>query len=166
MNLSHGRISFLENSSHRLNQWMEGALFAMGISMAMVVAAQVFFRYVLNHFLFWAEELARYLLVWLSFCGATVAYHREAHPGVDLLVHRLPPVLKQAAGFLVHLTCLAFFGIMVVYGIRFAFFVRLQVTPALTLPKWVIMAVVPFSGAVFIVHCLGLLVRDFQGMKS
>ena len=156
----------LEQICHRLNRWVEGGVFVMGISMALVVAAQVFFRYVLNHSLFWAEELARYLLVWLSFFGATIAYYREAHPGVDFLVHRFPPVLKRASLIVTHGTCLALFGIMVVYGTKFAFFVRLQITPALNLPKWAVMAVIPLSGMVFIIHGIRFLIRDIGTMKS
>ena len=45
--------------SRRINAWVEQSLFGLGVLMIGVVAAQVFFRYVLNHSLFWAEELAR-----------------------------------------------------------------------------------------------------------
>lgn len=53
-----------------------------------------------------------------------------------------------------HLAGMALFTVMVVWGIKFAWFVRLQITPALNLPKWVVMAVVPVCGIVFLIHAL------------
>jgi len=50
----------------------------------------------------------------------------------------------------------------VVSGAQFAWFVRLQIFPALGIAKWVIMAVVPVSGAIFLVHCLAGVCRVFE----
>ena len=74
----------LERLSRKINFWVEYLLFGLGFAMAALVAVQVFFRYVLNHSLFWSEELARYFLVWLTFLGASVAYYRKVHPGIDI----------------------------------------------------------------------------------
>ncbi|MCF8093585.1 MAG: TRAP transporter small permease [Desulfotignum sp.] len=134
----------------------------MGMAMALVVGIQVFSRYGLNYSLFWSEELARFLLIWLSFLGATVAYFHGAHPGVDSLVRRLPDRMKTGALILSYLAGAALFCVMVVSGTQFAWFVRLQITPALGVSKWIIMAVVPVSGAIFLVHCLAGVCRVFD----
>lgn len=153
----------LETLSRGLNRGIEGLLAFLGAGMAAVVAAQVFSRYALNYSLFWSEELARYLLVWLSFLGATVAYYRGLHPGVDVLYARMPPGARRAASAAVHLASLLLFGIMVVYGWQFAHFVRLQISPALQVPKWIPHAILPLSGAVLALHALGFLARDLVG---
>ena len=67
----------------RINQAVEYLLFTMGLGMALLVAVQVFFRYALNHSIFWSEELARFLLIWLTFLGASVVYYRGVHASVD-----------------------------------------------------------------------------------
>ena len=41
-----------------------------------LVLTGVVFRYVLNNPLYWAEEAARLLLIWLSFAGAALAFQR------------------------------------------------------------------------------------------
>lgn len=132
--------------------------------MALLVAAQVFCRYVLNHSLFWSEELARYMLVWLTFLGATVAYYRGLHPGVDAVTSRLQAGGRRASMLLVYLISMALFGVMVVSGTQFAWFVRLQISPALYLPKWIILAIIPVSGAILLLYAwtffLNTLVRD------
>ena len=145
--------------SRRVNTWVEYFVCAMGMAMVLIVGAQVFCRYALNHSLFWSEEAARYLLVWLTFFGASSAYYRGAHPGVDALVSRLGETAKRMIAPLVHVAGLVLFGIMLVYGIEFAHFVRLQISPALGLPKWIPMIAVPISSLVFILHTLGFMVK-------
>lgn len=149
----------LETLSLAVDRWIMRLLFAMGLSMTLVVALQVLFRYGLNRSLFWSGELARFLLVWLTFLGASSAYRRGMHPGVDVLTARLPGKLRRGLSVFVHLLSLAFFGAMVVYGAAFAFFVRLQISPALGLSKWWVMSVIPVSGAVCLIHGLALLVE-------
>ncbi len=148
-----------------LARTVDCCLSALGISMAAIVALEVFCRYVLNHSLFWTEELARYILVWLTFLGATAAYRRKAHPGLDILTARMGPRLHRANTIFIHCICLCFFLVMISYGIDFSYFVRLQITPALYLPKWIIFAIIPVSGLLFVCHCLSFLFREIQGRQ-
>ena len=152
---------YLSKISQVLNHWIQNLVCTMGIAMAVIVAAQVFFRYVLNHSLFWSEELARLLLVWLTFLGATVAYYHGAHPGVDGVFRRLPLWAQKVAALMTHCASLGLFAVMIISGIEFAWFVRLQITPALNLPKWVMMSVVPVSGMILTVHGLTFLFRTW-----
>jgi len=155
--------SFLVRTSDRINRGVEYSLFGLGLAMALTVATQVFFRYVLNQSLFWSEELARFMLVWLTFLGTSVAYKRRAHPGVDILTRRLTPSLRKKAAFTIHVVSLGFFLVMIVYGVQFAYFVRLQISPALVMPKWIILSIIPFSGAILFLHAMAFLVADLTG---
>lgn len=59
--------------------------------MAVAVTAQVFWRYFLGDPIIWAEELARYALVWMTFIGAAVALRSGQLAAMDLVVTRFPP---------------------------------------------------------------------------
>jgi len=159
-------MNLLEAMSWRLNRCVEGCLAVMGLGMAFLVAAQVFFRYTLNQSLFWSEELARYLLVWLTFMGASSAYRRGMHPGVDILYAWMRPGFRKAAVIIAHGASMLLFGVMIVFGCRFAYFVRLQISPALFLPKWTLFAVIPLSGAILMVHALARLSGDVETRAS
>ena len=156
-------MNFFERLSRTINNWVEYSLFGLGFSMTLIVAVQVFCRYVLNHSLFWAEELSRYLLVWLTFLGASVAYRRNVHPGIDVVYNRLPDIIQKIFSNTVHFISIALFAVMIFYGIKFSYFVRLQISPALYIPKWIIFSIIPFSGLIFMVHGLSFLVNAFQG---
>lgn len=152
----------LEKLSRSINHWIEYTLFGLGMAMALIVANQVFFRYVLNQSLFWSEELARYLLVWLTFLGATVAYRRKLHPGIDALYVRMPTMMKKIAALMTHLASIGLFAVMIVYGYQFAYFVRLQISPALYLPKWIILSIIPVSGLILMLHGIAFLLNEIK----
>lgn len=159
-------MTVMQKLSFHINQSIEYLLFGLGFSMAMLVAVQVFFRYVLNQSLFWSEELARYLLVWLTFLGASCAYHRHAHPGVDIIYNRMPPAFRKGCALLIHVVSIGLFAVMIVYGYRFAHFVRLQTTPALQLPKWLVLGIIPVSGGILLIHGISFLIDTLKGEAS
>jgi len=130
--------------------------------MAFLVAVQVFCRYILNSSLFWSEELARYMLVWLSFFGATVAYYQNLHPGIDVLTARLPAAKQRFFRLLVHLISMALGMVMIISGSRFAWFVRMQISPALSIHKWIILAVIPLSGALLFVYAFAFFLHTLR----
>jgi TRAP-type C4-dicarboxylate transport system permease small subunit len=153
---------FIGKISLHCNRIAEKSLLLLGLLMAVIVMLQVFCRYILNHSLFWSEELARYLLVWLTFLGASVAYYRNMHPGVDVIYSRLPGSFKRYTRIVVAVLSLLFFLVMIWYGTRFAYFVRLQTTPALSLPKWTIFSVIPLSGMLLFIHGVAKLLGEFR----
>lgn len=156
----------VRGASDRVNRVVEGTLFGLGLFMALLIGLQVFCRYVLNHSLFWSEELGRLTLVWLTFLGASVAYKRRAHVGLDFLVRRLPPGLQRVLAGLVSLCSLAFFWVMAFYGFGFLHFIRFQRTAALGLPQAVPFGVVPVSGCLLILHALVFLLETIRGEEG
>lgn len=159
-------MKLLKDVSSFCNTWVEHSLAVLGITMAGVIILQVIFRYVLNNSLFWSEELARYLLVWLTFLGASCAYYRKVHPGIDLLTNHLNPKARPAMEIAVHTISLCLFVVMIYHGTLFAYFVRMQISPAMAIPKWVIFSVIPLSGTLFSLHCVTFIVSTMSRKKS
>jgi len=81
---------------------------------------QVFCRYVLGSSLIWAEEICRYLLVWMTFLFAGAAFQRGEMVGFEFLVRRLPPHAKAWLLAPAYLVCVAFLGVIAWYGWIFA----------------------------------------------
>lgn len=154
-------LRLFEKSCSAINRGVEYLLFGLGFSMALLVAVQVFCRYVLNSSLFWSEELARYMMVWLSFLGATVAYYRHLHPGVDTIITRMSKPKQRLSRLCVHCVSLSIAIIMFVSGTQFAWFVRMQVSPALSIPKWIILVIIPLSGLLLFLYAFFFLLKTF-----
>jgi len=144
------------------NRVTEIALAVIGSGMAIVIAVQVFSRYVLNYSLFWSEEVGRICLVWITFLGGSAAYKRHGHIGVDFFVKRLPIGLQRLCTVLVLLLSLAFFSVLMIYGFNFVLFVSAQKTTALGLPLPFPYMVIPLGGALFFLHALDHLLQLFR----
>lgn len=158
--------AWIHRCSERLNGVTEGLLVAIGVTMALVTGLQVFSRYVLNHSLFWSEEVGRICLVWISFLGASAAYKRRAHIGMDFLVVRLPQSVRRKLEMLVVLLSLTFFMVLLIYGTVFAAFITGQRTAALGLPLTLAYLVIPVSGAIFCVHAISNLCRLLDPLRQ
>ncbi|MCX7823470.1 MAG: TRAP transporter small permease [Syntrophobacterales bacterium] len=146
-------------TSDSINWLIERFVGILGILMATVMGVQVVARYVFNHSLFWSEEVGRILLVWLTFLGSTIAYKRKLHVGVDFLVRKLSPFGRRLCFIITVFASLIFFGTLVILGTKFLFVASMYKTAALGIPGNLIYAVIPFSGLVFIIHALNILIE-------
>ena len=63
----------------------------------------VFTRYVMGEQAKWSEELARFLLVWVSLLGGAVAFGTKGHLGVDFFVSKFDPQARKIMAVFVHL---------------------------------------------------------------
>jgi TRAP-type C4-dicarboxylate transport system permease small subunit len=82
-----------------------------------VVVVSVFFRYVLNDSLVWAEEFARFGLVTITFVGTGLGFRKDSHIRVDL-VDRLPIPVARTVRLFVLLVSLAVVGFLALQAVR------------------------------------------------
>jgi TRAP-type C4-dicarboxylate transport system permease small subunit len=94
-------------------EWLAVALL---VAMVVVVSLAVYFRYLLGSPLGWYDEVASFLLVWLTFVGGVVVTRRRRHIGFELLVERQRPAARRALEIAAELLVLAFEALIVVYG--------------------------------------------------
>jgi len=72
-----------------VNYTLDALLFIILAVMSVTVGANVFCRFILNFSIYWGDELAQVLLVWLTFLGAAVATREYAHYAFDYLLKNL-----------------------------------------------------------------------------
>jgi TRAP-type transport system small permease protein len=78
--------------------------------LAFTVFYQFFTRYVLSDSAAWTEEIARYLLIVVTFLGGSMAVRRNTHIHVEFLYRYLPAAVGRSMSTLVDLIRLAFLG--------------------------------------------------------
>jgi TRAP-type transport system small permease protein len=77
---------------------------AMAVMVA-VVGAQVALRYGFNSSIDWADEIARLTFVWSIFLAIALGIKTGSHIGIEIVVARLPAVLRSALARLIALVC-------------------------------------------------------------
>lgn len=80
-------------------------------ALAFVVFLQFFTRYVLNNSLGWTEEIARFLLIGVTFLGAVIAVRKESHIAVELLYRYLPRGARFVLQVAVDVVAFFFYGV-------------------------------------------------------
>lgn len=97
----------------RVLEW--GLIVAVGVLVCDVLWG-VFTRYFLNAQAEWSEELARFLLIWISLLGGAAAFGEKAHLGVDYFVGLFDPGAQKIAAVFGYLIILVFALTVFIYG--------------------------------------------------
>ncbi len=98
MNLTIKTLLFFFNLLEKINTFFlrigrQFAWIAIFL-MVVVIIIQVFFRYVLNNALPWPDELARFLMLWMTGLIAPSAYRWGGFVSIDILERFLPKILS------------------------------------------------------------------------
>ncbi len=117
---------------------------------------------VLTRFVFrspsrWTEELATFMLIWISMLGAALAHRQGSHLGVNWLIQRLDPRIAAVIARFIHVLIIGFAAVVMVYGGTLLVQDRFrsgQILPALGWAKaWMYLAV-PVAGVFIIGYSL------------
>ncbi|WP_138467213.1 TRAP transporter small permease [Poseidonocella sp. HB161398] len=118
----------------RIGLWISGIGLVL---MTAMIAAQVFFRYVLNDSLIWTEPAAILVMGWFILLGAAVGIREGYHLSFEVLLYLLPDRVKLVLYSISDIVVTAFGAGMVIYGWQLA-----AKTAGTTIPS------LGFSGAV------------------
>jgi TRAP-type C4-dicarboxylate transport system permease small subunit len=86
------------------------------VAMTVIVAYQVFMRYVLNASPPWTEASSIMIMSWFIFLGAAVGVRENFHMGFDVLLYVLPPAAKPWLRAISDIAIFAFAAGMVYFG--------------------------------------------------
>lgn len=119
--------------------------------MVVVVAAGVFFRFIINNPLQWSEELARFLMLWTGFAAMNISMRRDNHIKINVIRKFLPSWLQIILDYIVYLLIGFFLLLLMIKGYNMSVSTRMT---ALALPvsmTW-IYASVPIGAALTLVQ--------------
>ena len=123
-------------------------LIALFVATVLTVIWQVIGRYVLAAPSSGTEELARFLLIWITFLGATLAYQQGRHIAVTLLRDSLPERLRRIVSGAGMLVAIAFLVTLAVIGWRYMGMQSFQKSPSLRMSMGIVYAVMPVCAAI------------------
>ena len=131
---------------------------------------QVFTRFILKNPSTWTEELAVFMLIWVSLLGSAVALNRGANLGIDYFVGKLSPKKRLYTEVLVFL-CISLFSVtvMVLGGTDLVISTLnlQQLSPALGIKVGYVYLAIPISGFFLALYSIiGLVERLAQLFKG
>lgn len=118
---------------------------------------QVFSRYILSAPSSWTEEVARFLLIWISLLGAAYAFRGGMHLALDLLPKKLSGKNADRLKWLtIFLVVLFSFTVLVVggFGLVQLTWELKQYSAVLGLPMYYVYSVIPVSGLLICLYAI------------
>ncbi len=156
--------ALLKKISDLLNRVAEYLVIFLVAGISLLIFVQVIFRYVLNHSLFWSEELARYILMWITFVGASVGFKRKGHIGIDFIYKKVKGKVKIWFTIIIDASIVVLAFVMLLYGIKLTLFVWIQSSPALLLSMSFPYASIAVGGLLILFHSLVFLTEDITSL--
>ena len=139
-----------------LKRGLEFGVIVVMAALVLDVLWGVVSRFLLGEQSRFTEEVATYLLIWVSLLGASVAFSTGSHLGVDYFVGRLHPDTGPLAKVLVNLIVAFFAASVMVYG-GYVLVARTleagQVSPAIGIQMGYVYMAVPISGFFILIFC-------------
>lgn len=131
--------------------------------LVLVVIAQVISRYVVGRPFTWSEELARYMLVWIVYLFAAVAFRLSRHMGIDFFVLILPDRLRGIVRISGDLLIFGFLVVVLRYGPELVGITLPQTSAALGIPMGLVYLAFPVSAGLMALELLFRLYRRLTG---
>ena len=132
--------------------------------MSLLVIYQVFARYVLNSPSDFTQELIRYFLIWTGFIGAAYAFVTRQHMALVYFREKITPD-KQRYLLIVVDSLILLFALVVMFigGTQLTISVAGVKSALLGIPRSLVYAMGPISGAFIVVIQIINLWEDFTG---
>lgn len=127
--------------------------------LVVVVFANVISRYFLDFALAWAEEIARFIFIWLTFLGAILALAHNEHMRFNLLVKSLPDKLGKIALVLANAVIIFLLGLVIKGGITIVIQNYDWLTPALQISYGLVYTIVPISGVIMFLQTSAIIYK-------
>lgn len=143
--------------------WVSGAGLVL---MTVLIACQVFWRYVLNDSISWTEPGSVMIMGWFIFLGAAVGIREGYHLSFDIIIHLVPDHVKMWMRSISDLVVIAFGGGMVVYGTQLAVNAAPNVLPSLGISGAFDFLPIVAGGVLVVLFSIERIARRLAGLPT
>lgn len=161
MNANNPR-SLLNTGLNVIDSFLNRFLQTILLLITIAVTWQVFSRYVLDDPSSITEELARFLLIWLTLLGCVFAYRKNSHLGLDMVYLKASLRQRNIMYIIIHASVAVFaICVMIIGGFSLMNMTeRLgQSSPVMGIDISLVYSVVPLSGVLIVIYALNALLN-------
>ena len=135
----------------KVNKLLDGISVLCMVLILLLVIVQVAMRYLFNSPLTWSEELAVFVMIWLTFIGSLICMRDKEHIEVTILVDHLPRPLQRIVVAFSRLASVFFLLVVAYYGFELVMENMTVTSPANKISMGLVYTIIPLSslGMVF-----------------
>ena len=150
----------------RIDKVLFVILAALSATMVAVILYQVVLRYCFAAANVWAEELARFIFVWVTTLGASIAIRRNVHLRVDLVVDFLKPKPRFILQILTNTLILVFLIHLCYLGVDLMTRTMVNKSAGLRIPMAIAYSAIPVGVAFMILSCVEFIAKRVEDLRS
>lgn len=148
-----------------MNKIEENVIGIALLATTLIIFVNVIMRYFMNQSLTWAEEVVKYLMIWIAFIGGSTCFRKGVHVSIDFIVDLVPKKAQVIMVTAITIICGAFTTAMAYYGIKLVEFIQNsgQVSPALSMPMWIPYLALPIGFTLMTIRNLEIFIKILRG---
>ena len=104
-NILDSSLKYINDAFQKIATILASTLIGL---MTLVILYMVYFRYILNDTPYWSEEVARCMMLWMTFIVLPVSYRLGSNVALEILLGKLKGNLLIILEIFIHLLILAF----------------------------------------------------------
>ena len=142
------------------------ALILMVPVMTGIIFVQVVLRYVFQSPFSWAEEFARYLLIWITCLGSAYAIRDGMHISINYLRNKLQGPAQTAITLVIYALTLGFFFYCLKEGATFSLIQWTQRSTAMQIPMTIPYMAIPIGFAIMFLVALECFIAEARNLSK
>lgn len=131
-------------------------------AMVAVVFWNVVSRYFLGVSIAWSEEISRFMFLWVVFLGAVLAYIKDEHLSLDILIKAIPKKAAHAMQLVADLCVLYAIQIIVRGGYSLMMKSWDWLSPAAAIPYAFVYLIIPVAGAALFIMTIAKMIQHIN----
>ena len=155
------RISkVISTISDMINKLISKVVILLLFFLSLLLGVAVFYRYALNDSIYWSNEVARYLLVYIVFLGSTMAHKHKNHIRIDMIFSIISSKTKRIVDIFIGVLFVAFWIMIIVGCMKLLPLFMMQTTATLGIPFAYAFAALPISAVIWILYCVDDILKE------
>lgn len=127
-----------------------------------LIFIQVVRRYVFGSVFRWAEEIARYLVVWVTFLGAVLCLKYGEHTRIEVFINLFPHKIKKSIEVFDYVMCLGFMMLLGYHSIQLLHINGAFRSAASNTPMYMVYSCILVSGILMIPYFAVLIYQKIK----
>ena len=132
------------------------------MSMTVVFFTQICLRYLFGGGLYWAEEMTRFMMVWLIYICSVAVFRESSHISVNALEDILPEKIKKYLKILQQLVYIVIFAMVGYLGYKILPFAMVQKSPNIQIPMVYLYSIFPITSGLMILQLIANILLDLR----
>lgn len=159
---------FAESVIYKITDLLENLIGIIVTALVGIVFTEVILRYFFNSPLSWSSELSRFLLIWLTFCGASVATIRGTHLTMGLTFFTIikNPTLIIIIKIIVNILVAIAMFVVGYYGMSTMLLTGGRIAPMTGIPMYYPWSAMPFNFFLIVVFIFFNIIKEIANIRS